>query len=546
MFDGEAGRLRESAGTSDRPLPERHSQPHLRSFLLKWVHLTSYWPRLPLNDSTSLLAHLVRWLGRPYGGSIVSHQTRFAFIFVTCCVFLLPHADADPLASGCRLFLLEDRAGTLALQAIDLAEGEKNFELSASTGLVTFAVPLGEGKSADLVQGAAGAARLETRCTAGTLSLRVVKADGRTRELPPVSREEVRRFDLKVHVTAGDGRTQSFLVRAGETVEPGRGPVLDLFAGRIPLGSGDYAVTTETRPAETVAAKSSRGIAGQASLSFDGEHFFTSVELPGGLKGRFVVDLAAGRTVIARRVLPAGATIQPLTSVEYGDGGNKPGGGHAHALSAAAPGLAGTTRLDTLAAGSLRWPEPQVLVMENLPEIGGAAIDGILGIDLLDAGNQLRLEMRQRGSARLSLGETPAATAPGAIEGPFHRAGSHVVAPATVGGHPLGLIVDSGAKVSVLTRALADRLGLRQVSPTEQIELRGLDGRPIQATFFAAARLEIGQGGINNVRFAVVPELPVLRALGVDPDHAILGNNFLARFKVVELDFEAGRLRLVP
>lgn len=360
------------------------------------------------------------------------------------------HSVPAAPSTGCRLFLLEDRAGTLALKALDLENGaQQTLELSGSTG------------------------------------------------------------------------------------------------------PGDYAVTTETRPAETrlaetTSATARRRITGQAALSFDGEHFFTSVELPGGLQGRFVVDLAAGRTVIARRVLPAGAAIQPLTSVEYGDVGPKSAGGHAHALSAATPGLSGVARLDFLGAGSLRWPEPQVLVMDSLPEIGGAAIDGILGIDLLDAGNRLRLELGPGGSARLSLGEAPAAKTPGTLEGPFHRAGSHVVAPAEIGGHSLGLIVDCGAKVSVLTRALADRLGLRPVSPAQTIELRGLDGRPVSAAIFEARRMELGESGIHNVRFAVVPELPVLAALGVGPDHAILGNNFLARFAVVELDFEAPRLRLVP
>lgn len=442
---------------------------------------------------------------------------------------------------GCRLFLLRHAEAKLGLQAVDLAAGEsRRFPLGAASEWITFVLPLGPGKSADLVQAAAGPAELEARCAADGLHATVHRSRGEARSLPPVSRRDLEGYELRVNVRPGVGPGQVFAVRGGGTISEEPGPVLDLFGGRIPLAAGDYSITLETREAiEAAAGERPAAVAGSAPLVFDGEHHFLRGEVAGGGSGWFVVDLGAGRSVLARGALPPGVEPVPPSATEYSAAGAREVGSEMLGVGGAVGGFAGSAEIAAISAGSLRFEQAEVNVVEQLPAIGGRPLLGILGLDLLERAACVRLSYDPAGELRLSA--SCAATGPAV---PFNVADHHLFVRGEIAGVPLSWVLDSGAKVSLLAPALADRLGL-VADPSRSVEVRGLGSAAVQAPRVEAPELVLGEERFPQVAFHVAP-LAVLDAWGLSRQGGILGNDFLRRFAALELSFPRGEVRFVP
>lgn len=436
---------------------------------------------------------------------------------------------------GCRVFLLRRSENLAALERLDLEAGaSRTLALGGGSEWITFVLPLGPGKAADLVQEAAGTSQLGLLCDAAGLHASIKTSAGASRALPPVTLTELESYDLRVNVKTGKGEGKVFTVAGGRRIAEAAGPVLDLFGGRVPMQAGDVAITLET----ALAARPTP-LAGKAPLVFDGEHHFVHGRLKGGAEGWFVVDLAAGRTVVLERALPRGVGAEALSAIEYSASGARQLGAEMLGLGGAVDSFVGTAHLPRLSVGSLAFEDADVNVLRSLPEIGGREILGILGLDLLERGTSVRLTYTAEGE--LTFGGAPS-TAGKSI--PFTSADRHLFLAGGVGETVLTFVLDSGAKVSLLSPSLRDRLGLAQ-DPQRSVEVRGLSASPIRAPRAEVAALRLGGEQFPSVAFHVAP-LPVLDRWGLTDRGAILGNDFLERFSAIEVDFDRGEVRFVP
>lgn len=448
---------------------------------------------------------------------------------------LLALAQAATAEADCSLLLLAEQGDEIAIEPTIFHDGEsREIALRPSSRVVTFILPFGEGKSADLVR-SSDVGSVAASCKGDALTLAVRRANGAVRALPPVAHSELAALDLRVNLKRGDGLERAFSVTGYSTVRPASGPVLDLFGGRLPLAPGDWAITLEA-----TAHRGAALVAGEASLRFDGEHLFAEARLPDGRRGRFVIDTAAASCVLARAFLPAGTEVARLAAEAHG-------GGDAAEVSEQAVGLGGAVAGETLRAtlsrlevGTLAFDEVEVTVLDSLPQIGGQEIAGILGLDLLRRARAVEISFENGEAAHLRARATPRAQGDAVA---FSLADRHLFLAGESGGRPSTWVVDTGAKVSLVGAALARELGIVAV-PGATVELRGLDRTTTFATRGRAARLRLGAAEFEAVDFAILPELAALRAWGLEPRAAILGNDFWRRFRALEFDFEKQLLYL--
>jgi hypothetical protein len=80
------------------------------------------------------------------------------------------------------------------------------------------------------------------------------------------------------------------------------------------------------------------------------------------------------------------------------------------------------------------------------------------------------------------------------------------------------------------------------LSETGAREFRGLDGHPIPAKTSRVDRFDLGGSTMTDMRFYVA-SLPVFDAMGLAESGALLGNDFLQRYRIVEFDFGEERIR---
>lgn len=403
--------------------------------------------------------------------------------------------------------------------------------------LVTVVLPFGIGQSGDMVPRSRRPASLVAEVACGVLHINVRAADGKVRSLPDVDVADLSALDLRVNVTGAGGRQRAFAIAANGPASPAGGPVIDMFQGKLPLGPGDWSITTEVTEHARAA-----GLVGTVALERADGLLFARVTSADGRTGRFVVDTAAGATVVARGFLPGAAKIEAIEGVEHSAAGARVVPGVMEGAGGEVASLLGAAEVGALALGAINIEGVRANVVASLPALGGAPVDGILGLDVLSRCRNLRLEYKSATTAQLTF----AAAAPGGEPigdvCPFTIVAKHLVLPARLDGVDVSLVLDTGARVSLVPTVLAARAKLAPKSGAADKTLRGLDGKPLKATPRAVNELRLGQASHGDAVFYAT-DLPVLRALGLDDDAGLLGGDLLGEYRRVEVDFGAQVVR---
>lgn len=449
---------------------------------------------------------------------------------------LLTFLLAPVPAVAVNLHLLVERGGDVALEAVAVPAGG---ELVVDRpDLVTCVLPFGLGQSGDLVPKGRRPARLVARVVGGNLLVEITGGDGRARSLPPVAVADLALLDLRVNVTGAGGRQRAFLVAGNGPATAADGPVLDMFGGKIPLAAGDWSLTTETTRRAQVAT-----LRGVVPCRWQDGLVFVDVTGPDGRKGRFVVDTAAGTTVVARAFLGPEAAIAPIEGVEHSAAGARVVPGVMEGAGGGVASLLGATVIDKLVLGGLHADGVHANVLAELPALGGAAVDGILGLDVLSRCGLLRLERGTGDSGTLAFDPTSAPAGGTALACAFSIVAKHIVLPASLDGTAASLVLDTGARGSLLPPGLAARAKLPPAPGVSPREFRGLDGRPLPARPVSVESLRLGAADAGPATF-FAGDVPALAALGLGAEAGLLGNDVLGAWRRLEIDFAAGLVRL--
>ena len=454
-------------------------------------------------------------------------------LVIATCAGVLVRVAAPALADASLFVLRRDDAG-FKLTKVVIAEGQQVVWTLGQDGFVDVILPPGPGGSAGITQ-AAGKPTTTASCKGGQLSV-ITTAMGKKFERPAPTAQELAALDVHVSARGADGKTFAGFIRGYSTFEEDKvGVVEDPFGNAIPLQKGDCVIYTSTFAKRDASASTTTG---KCPVQFTGGHHLASAQIGSGSKGAMVIDLAAGTTVVAKSALPPGTVIRPSEMVEHSPEGIKRLASEVGGATGAAMPL-GVATLDTLTFGDVRFENVDVLVMEELPPVANGII-WIVGLDLLGRGKVISIPYPAPGTTgelRLSASasEKPVATLPLAI------LDSRAYCRGKVNAADVCFIVASGSPITIVEDRVTRLAGLQPVA--EDKDVRGIGTARSKLAKAGGATISLGESTLKD-QTVMVGSLPLFaRFKGATPV-GILGNETLAGFGRVEMDFERGELRL--
>lgn len=441
------------------------------------------------------------------------------------------------LASDAPLFVLRVRGDKLTIDRMSIADGQTlTLDGGPASDVVDVIVPVGPGGSGNMADRRSGRS-FTARFAGGALTVAERMPDGRGFERPARPIDELRACDTRISAVGADGHGENFIIRGYESVAADdAGPVVDMFAGKVPLSPHNYLICTDTWE-----ISAGPPLAGQMDLEFD-HYLFARGRAGDGREGDFVVDLGSGTTLVSKAYLPGGAKITPTATAQYSSAGKELLKYEPEGATGKVQSVLGQCELPALTLGGLSCGATSVEVMETLPKLAGREVAGIIGLDLLRRAAVVRLEFTDK-HVRLTLERgqadgTSAAASPNRM--PFSLVSSHALIRTGAGDHAIFWILDSGAPVTILDKQAAD--ALRLAARSDATAAGGLDGGKIA---FAPATLpELTFGGQRLTDLPIsVASLPIFDRLHTHNQRVgLLGNDVLSRCGTIELDFRTRTL----
>lgn len=252
-----------------------------------------------------------------------------------------------------------------------------------------------------------------------------------------------------------------------------------------------------------------------------------AVRVSGAGPFQFLVDTGADRTSVSREL----AGKLGLRSGE----------------SAAVHTIAGESIVATAVVPSIQLTRRPVKVSDApVLESENIGADGIIGVDAL------------RSQSVLFDFENDTLSIVPSYRSDFHEDANVIVVQATrkngrlvftdaiANGHPVAVVVDTGAQISIGNEALRDELiGRGLVDPSQKVDLQSVTGSLITGDYMFVREVEIG--GITLKNLAIVfADAHTFRELKLDQRPALLlGMNAIRAFKKVSIDFANSKFRVV-
>ena len=286
-------------------------------------------------------------------------------------------------------------------------------------------------------------------------------------------------------------------------------------------------------------------LTGYARVERSSGYIFVEAMASGGKRGYFLVDFAAGITVVARSFLPDDSDISGLKT-DHGRPGDPSGTTDAlMGLGGTVGGYLGIGRIRRLHFGTLRFNDVPVEVVESLPRVGYRRISGILGLDLLTRAEAVSIDLRRSGKKPTRIRFTSRSVLKGkdAIEVPYMPIGNHIFLRLKINGRSVQFLFDTGSRETLIPADLAESVSL-YVDASKKKRFYGLDGGPIDTYIGIADTLELGNAKFSNIRMFIT-EGSAMHAGLISRKFGILGNGFFSRFSAVEIDFKKRILLLV-
>jgi predicted aspartyl protease len=257
------------------------------------------------------------------------------------------------------------------------------------------------------------------------------------------------------------------------------------------------------------------------------ERLTVPVRLSGYGPFRFLVDTGSDRTAISRQLagrlgLPSGA-------------------------NASVHSITGVTTVSTTDLPSLQLTRKPIKI-SGAPLLEGVDIgaDGIIGVDSLRSQSVLFDFEKQTlsivPSERATLREEPGAIVVEATR----RNGRLIMTDAKADGHPVNVVIDTGAELTIGNEALRRQLVARGlIDPMQKVQMLSVTGALLTGDYMFVRELDIGGLTLRNLA-VVFADAHSFKELKLDQEPALLlGMNAIRAFKKVSIDFANRKFRVV-
>lgn len=426
------------------------------------------------------------------------------------------------------LFLLVKNSSDLAIEKIELKENETQvFTRGGESENITLILPYSEGISGDFVKSSESSV-LIARNKAGNLVISVQKPDGTQKELVNKPADELKKMDIKVNIT-GLNTKKVFKINSYKEISVDTvSPVIDMFQGKIPLGDGDYSITTEIS-----VKQDSYNLNGEFELEYFGGYYFAKMKLPGGKTADMIVDLGAASSVITKNIPDENTPLNKLSANEISAEGMRK-------IDFPLSGFGGivkdlvTCNLKNAVIGNTELSEHSFIVIDSFKTVKGRKIDGIIGLDIISAASNVLIKIPAKGRE----GKVILNSKPNSGNGiPFEISHGHIFINGKFNGEKMNFLLDSGSPFNFISYQAALN---SKITLVEGITVYGADRTPVKTEKMLINDLDIESKKYSGTFYT--SEKNILAAYGLNDTGGILGTEFLNNFHELYIDFESKKL----
>jgi clan AA aspartic protease (TIGR02281 family) len=408
--------------------------------------------------------------------------------------------------------------------------------------VVSVVFSLGEGMNGDMIPKDRRVGRMIiAQCKEGILKLKIKAKDGSEKSLPDINTNELKQYSIRVNVTGAKGFQKAFRINNYDKFEDDKGPVLDMFGGKLPLSSGDFSITTETK-----SAPKPSGLKGKVGYRFKDDWIQVPLTLPNGKTYQFVFDLAATSTVISQSILPIGVGIRKIEMVEYQANEKTAKEASMQGATGSVSGdmFSGKAILKECKLGDIKIDEIDAIVLKTFPsKLEKMGISGILGTDVLRRTSSITIKkIMNEESGVVEFGNILPSEKESASY-PFTIAGGLFFVEGKVGNIPVQFVIDTGARTTVLSSSFAKEYGLTFKTISDK-EITGIDGQPVKAQVVFVPEFWLGNSKFNNTQMTMT-DVAALQSFGLQKGSALLGMDFFTNFSEVTFDMADQKMILI-
>ena len=434
----------------------------------------------------------------------------------------------------CNFFLIKEENKEVIIEKVELTEGQ--VQVFKDENLLSFVMifPAGS-KSGELIQKTQRIKGIVARYTKGKIKISILNIDGSQKEMPDIDIDKAINTNVKLSVTGANGYKKIYIIEKYDKIKEDDGPVLDMFAGKIPLNPGDYSFFIEC-----FEAKESKFINGSTSYEIFHDWITIMCKMPDGKLARFVVDFGASTTVIPRKLLSANAKVSGLKMVEYSANGKKTSDAVMPGASGTVDNIAGITILDEFSFGNIVLTDFKVTVLNKFPKVfNDLGIKGILGRDILKETDLIEINNLNNENPEKNIVFTKKEKKffDATYEIPFKIAGGYLFMDGKINNNKVSFLFDSGSGNSwISSDFLKENYIPYKIIEQNNKTTYGLDGKGIEYKSIEVENIQIGHVNYNNMQFEM-GKIFVLENLGIINNAGLLGMNFLFNYKKIVFDF---------
>jgi len=277
-------------------------------------------------------------------------------------------------------------------------------------------------------------------------------------------------------------------------------------------------------------------LTGSTRVESTSGYFFANIMAQGGRRGYFLIDFAAGSTVVKKSFLLDTITIhQPEDNADMAS---------IMGLGGKVNNYLGSCTMSRLDLGSIQFKNVKVEVVKDLPPVGNRKISGILGLDLLSKARVVSIDIKrgENKPSRMRFTQSDKLRTLGNTRIPFISIGNHIFIRLEINNKSIQFLFDTGSRESFIPSELASSVGLN-IDTTYKKQFYGLDENTIEAQLGIAGNMKVGNSEFENVRF-FVPEKPMIQEKITRRKFGILGNEFIRHFTTMEINFRKQTITL--
>jgi len=445
-------------------------------------------------------------------------------------VIFLFYISINCFSQTVSVFLIKSVKNTLSIEKIDLTENEVQvFPRGGSSENISLVIPVSEGVSGDFAK-ASDKSVMIARNKSGSLVISVQKADGTQKELISKSAEELSKYDIRVNIT-GLSQKKVFSIKEYETItEDTNSPVIDMFKGQIPMGEGDYSITTEI----TTSKKEGR-IEGEFDIELYGGYYFTRL-IVNNHEVNAIVDLGAANSFLLNETLPVDVLKYDVYASEVSAEGNK-------SVELPVSGFGGKISnlkacdIQNVSLGNIHLTNTTFYVLNILKNLEGKKIEAIIGLDILSLANNLHIEIPKKNKSSkciLRSGKIFNNGKPVLLS----LSHGHLFLSGKYNNYDIKFILDTGSPSNFLSENFASEY---KIQTNEGITVYGADGNPIKTEKGFVNGITIEDHLLKNTEFCFVKG-SILANYGLESNGGLLGTPFLANFASIEIDFRENQI----